>query len=725
MLNPIPEWSSLIVGEDPGDRIAGWIHRLLREVGRHTKEFGDEAAWALTREVISLAWRDGTGEPADSPRWRDRIEEVLLHSPFKQSARRFIVARDRVERARPEPVEGARPEPVEGDEELERVESYLERADWEVRENANMAYSLQGLNAALAGGLSRRFWLQRVYPEKIRQAHESGDLHLHDLGQLSVYCVGWDLSTLLREGFRGVPGKTEAGPPRHFRTALGQVVNFLYTLQGEAAGAQAFSSFDTLLAPFIRSDGLGDDEIRQALQEFVFNMNVPTRVGFQTPFTNVTLDLVCPGTLRDEPAIVGGEALDQPYGEYQEEMDRFNRAFFAVLGEGDARGRIHTFPIPTINLTRDFDWDSPDLAGLWAMTARYGIPYFANFIHSEIDPGEVRSMCCRLRIDHRELARRGGGLFGAHPLTGSIGVVTINLPRLAWRCADAARFRDGLGQLMELARESLERKRVFLERATDSGLYPYTRHYLRGVKDRFGQWWQNHFSTIGLVGMNEAAENLLGEGIASDRGKSFAERTLDFMRDRLRVFQEETGQLYNLEATPAEGTTYRLARLDRDRCPGIVAANDRADAPAEEPFYTNSSHLPVDEGDDLFAILDHQDSLQVRYTGGTVLHLFLGERVGDPEIVKRLVRRVAESYRLPYFSITPTFSICPEHGYLDGEVPQCGRCGRETEIYSRVVGYLRPVSQWNAGKQAEYRLRLTADPVATADRVAREPGVAG
>lgn len=591
----------------------------------------------------------------------------------------------------------------------EIVRQYLDKLDWEVRENSNMAYSLQGLNNYIASGVSRSFWLKEVYNPAIEEAHESGDLHLHDLNLLSVYCVGWDLHQLLSEGFRGVPGKVESAPARHLRSALGQVVNFFYTLQGEAAGAQAFSSFDSLLAPFIRYDGLGYSEVRQIIQEFVFNVNVPTRVGFQTPFTNITLDLQCPKQFRDQPVVRGGKLMPETYGEFQAEMDLFNRAFFDVMTEGDAGGRIFTFPIPTINLTKDFDWENPNLEGLWAMTGKYGIPYFSNFINSDMSPDDARSMCCRLRIDNTKLERRGGGLFGAHPLTGSVGVVTINLPRLGYRCETKAQFKEELGKLMDIARDSLETKRKFLEGLTDAGLYPYTRHYLRDMKQRNGAYWKNHFSTIGLVGMNEACINLFGRNIASDEGRAFAAEVLDFMRERLIGYQQETGNHYNLEASPAEGTSMRLALKDRERFPDIVVANNLETQQGAAPFYTNSSHLPVNYSDDPFHILDLQDETQCKYTGGTVIHLFLGERVRDSKAVRSFVRTVAESYHLPYFSLTPTFSICPEHGYIDGEHHKCPHCERTTEVYSRVVGYLRPVAQWNDGKQNEFAQRRTIE----------------
>ena len=483
------------------------------------------------------------------------------------------------------------------------------------------------------------------------------------------------------------------------------MVNFFYTLQGEVAGALAFSNFDTLLAPFIRYDGLSYNQVKQALQEFVFNINVPTRVGFQTPFTNVTLDLQPPSTLAEEPIIIGGKLQDQTYGEFQNEMNLFNQAFLEVMADGDAKGRPFSFPIPTYNITRQFDWDKPELKPLWESTAKYGIPYFANFINYEIAPEDTRSMCCRLRLDIGSLKKRGGGLFASNPLTGSIGVVTVNMPRVGYLATDESDFLDRLGGLMEVARTSLETKRKVIERFTEKNLYPYSKFYLRNTKERFGSYWHNHFSTIGLIGMNEACLNLLGTNIGSLKGISFAAKVLDYMRDKLLMFQQQTGNLYNLEATPAEGTTYRLAKLDKKHHPDIICANESEVSKGAAPFYTNSTHLPVNYTDDIFKVLDLQDELQTRYTGGTVLHIFLGESEPDPQAVKTFIRKVCERYRLPYFTISPTYSVCPQHGYIRGEHHECPDCGSQSEVYSRVVGYLRPVDQWNEGKQAEFRLR--------------------
>ncbi|MDR1413433.1 MAG: ribonucleoside triphosphate reductase [Puniceicoccales bacterium] len=676
--------------------LQGQIFQVIMEAGKTTGEYGQKVAWNLAREVISKIWENGNEGAPSLDQMENLIEQTLQASPHRNTAKTFILARDRRNRM----------EELATQSEVNRVNQYISRLDWEVKENSNMSYSLQGLNHYLSGALSKAYWLNSVYPSHIKDAHESGDFHIHDLNQLSVYCVGWDLASLLKEGFCGVSGKTEAKPPKHFRTALGQVVNFFYTLQGEAAGAQAFSNFDTLLAPFIRYDSLTFEQIKQALQEFVFNINVPTRVGFQTPFTNITLDLFCPKHLANEPVMVGGEFRQEKYSDFQREMNIFNRALFEVMTEGDARGRIMTFPIPTINLTKDFDWDSENLKGLWEMTGKYGIPYFSNFINSDMNPDDVRSMCCRLRIDNTQLEKRGGGLFGANPLTGSVGIVTINLPRIGFLAKNREDFLARLGVLMEVARESLEIKRNLLEKLTSANLYPYTTFYLSDIKTRFGKFWKNHFSTIGLVGMNEACLNFLGKSIATAEGKSFALEILDFMRGRIIEFQKETGNHYNLEATPAEGTSFRLAKKDKSRFRDIKAANEENQRKQNDvPYYTNSIHVPVNFSDDLFEVLDHQDELQTKFTGGTVVHAFLGERISDPEVVKNLVRKIAENYKLPYYSLTPTFSVCPEHGYLSGEQKICPHCGKQTEIYSRIVGYLRPLQQWNDGKQAEFRMR--------------------
>jgi len=581
------------------------------------------------------------------------------------------------------------------------IKDYLTQNDWRVKENANMGFSLQGLNSFLASALVKDYWLSEIYSENVALAHTTGAMHIHDLGSLSVYCCGWDLKDLLLRGFKGAYGKVQSAPAKHFRTALGQIYNFFYTMAGEAAGAEAFSSFDTYLAPFVFFDKLTYDEVKQAMQEFVFNMNVPTRVGFQTPFTNITMDLLCPEHTKNEAVIIGGELQDFTYGEFQAEMGMINRAFCEVMMAGDASGRIFSFPIPTYNITKDFDWNNPEYIPLWEMTSKYGIPYFSNFINSDMKPEDARSMCCRLRLDNRELNKRGGGLFGANPLTGSVGVVTINLPQLAYRAnGNMKTFKALIRFYMGLAKESLEVKRELLEHYTEGDLYPFSKYYLDGIKERTGKYWTNHFATIGLIGMNEACVNLIGAGIFSDEGKQLAEETLNDMREVLLQFQTDTGSIYNLEATPAEGTSYRLAKIDKNSFPEIIQAGT-----PEVPYYTNSTALPVDTTDDVFEALTHQDSLQVLYTGGTVLHTFLGERINDVNTTKLLVKQIASSFRLPYFTITPTFSVCDSHGYISGEHFECPTCGGRTEVYSRVVGFHRPVQQWNVGKREEFKKR--------------------
>jgi ribonucleoside-triphosphate reductase len=676
------------------------ITLAIAKAGHSTGEFGLDRARELTRLVMEKAFSELRCQP-DVERVQDLVEAVLLASVHSRTAKAYILYREQRSQMRVLAGKEGRL--------FDLVDSYLERLDWKIRENSNMGFSLQGLNNFISSDVTSEYWLTRIYPEAVRRAHRQGDFHLHDLNQLSVYCVGWDLMDLLREGFKGVSGNIGSAPPRHFNTALGQLVNFFYTLQGEAAGAQAVSSFDTLLAPFIRYDGLGYKEVRQALQGFVFNINVATRVGFQTPFTNITMDLVPSSIYRDQPVVVGGRETGDRYGDFQAEMNTLNEAFAEVMMAGDCLGRVFTFPIPTYNIGKDFDFDAPGLDGVWRMTGRYGVPYFSNFVNSDMSPDDARSMCCRLRLDNRELRKRGGGLFGANPLTGSIGVVTLNLPRLGHLSSGEADFMDRLDRLCDLAAESLAIKRKELERFTEGGLYPYTMFYLRAVKERMGRYWSNHFSTVGVVGANEACLNLLGRDISTPEGLAFATRILDRLRARLASIQESTGELFNLEATPAEGASYRLARLDLERNPSMIFANGAAPEGGSgfTPFYTNSTHLPVSQSDDLFEVLDLQDELQTRYTGGTVIHAFIGERIDDPAMVKDLVRKIASSYRLPYFTLTPTFSICPEHGYLPGERPACPACGREADVYSRVVGYLRPVSRWNDGKRAEFALRKT------------------
>ena len=683
------------------------IEKAIEKAGLETGEFDAAQAVELTDKILGVLETRNQKRLPSVEDIQDIVEDALIDSKFKKTAKAYIIYRDQHKKLRE----------ITSNAHVDLIDKYLENLDWKVNENSNMGYSLQGLNNYVSAEITKTYWLDKIYTSKIGQAHKEGDLHIHDLNLLSVYCVGWDLTDLLQEGFTGVAGKVASKPAKHFRSALGQVVNFFYTLQGEAAGAQAFSDFDTLLAPFIRADKLSYEEVKQAIQEFVFNVNVPTRVGFQTPFTNITLDLECPKHMADNPVIIGGEMQDTTYGEYQEEMNMLNKALLEVLSEGDANGRVFTFPIPTVNITKDFNWDNPVIESLWEASAKYGIPYFSNFINSDMDPEDARSMCCRLRIDNRQLEYRGGGLFGSNPMTGSVGVVTINLPRLALKSNNEKEFFKGLAELMDMAKDSLETKRKVLERLTDANLYPYTKFYLRNIKQRFNQYWKNHFSTIGLIGTNEAALNLLGVDIGTEKGKAFAEKTLDFMRDRLVEYQKETGNNYNLEATPAEGTTYRLAQLDKASFPDRAHFANGIGAEVKCPFYTNSSHLPVNYTDDLFELMDLQDNLQTKYTGGTVIHFFLGERMDDPQTLKKLVKTICENYKLPYFTFSPSFSICKNHGYIVGEHPECPKCGETTEVYSRVVGFLRPVSQWNKGKQAEFEMREHYDNAAEHQRL--------
>ncbi len=673
------------------------ITHAIQKAGEASGEFNGREAKKMTMKVVTLARDLRLGPVPEVEEIQDIVERVLLDSPFYKTAKAYIIYREQHNQIRKIAIK----------ENVGLMESYIRRMDWKVKENSNMSYSLQGLNNYISSDITAEYWLNKIYPPQVRDAHYAGDLHIHDLSLLSVYCVGWDLQDLLLEGFKGVAGKVESSPPKHFRSALGQIVNFFYTLQGEAAGAQAMSNFDTLLAPFIREDNLTYKEVKQALQEFVFNINIPTRVGFQTPFTNITMDLNVPSTLKDSPVVIGGEYGDETYAWYQKEMDVLNAAFAEVMMEGDAKGRVFTFPIPTYNITEDFDWTNPNLENIWKMTGKYGIPYFSNFVNSDMDPEDARSMCCRLRLDNRELRKRGGGLFGANPLTGSIGVVTMNMPRIGYLAKDEDDFFERLDILITYCADSLAIKRKILEKFTEGDLYPYSKFYLRKIKESTGVYWRNHFSTIGILGMNEACLNFLGEGIATQAGQDFSVKVMDHIRTRIEKLQEETDEIFNLEATPAEGTTYRFASMDKAKFDDIICANEEEYKQGKDPFYTNSTHLPVNYTDDIFEALELQDRLQVKYTGGTVLHLFLGEEVTDIEVVKNVVDKVSSSFKLPYFTLTPTFSICPSHGYISGEHERCETCDAPTEVYSRVVGYLRPVGQWNNGKQTEFFMRKT------------------
>ncbi len=671
------------------------IKSAIYKAGLAAAEFDEQASLKLTFKVVNILQQIFKKNNPSVEEIQDVVEEVLLTSPYKASAKAYILYREQHSKIRD----------IVSNFNVDLIDQYLSKKDWQVNENSNMSYSLQGLNNYISSEISKIYWLNKIYTPQIKNAHSDGNLHIHDLGILGVYCVGWDLYDLLLTGFKGVSGKVESVPARHFRTALGQIVNFFYTLQGEAAGAQAFSSFDTLLAPFIAYDKLRYKDVKQALQEFLFNLNVPTRVGFQSPFTNLTFDVKVPKHYADENVVIGGKILDSKYKDFQNEMNMLNEAFLEVMLEGDAKGRVFTFPIPTYNIGKNFDWDNHSLKLLWEITAKYGIPYFANFINSEMDPDDARSMCCRLRIDNRELRRRGGGLFGASPLTGSIGVVTLNMPRLGFTSQNEKDFFDKLEKLMDLSKESLELKRKILEKLTAQNLYPYMSYYLRNVKERFNCFWKNHFSTIGIVGMNECCLNFLKKNIASREGKDFSTKVLNFMREKLEKYQQETGNIYNLEATPAEGTSYRLAKIDKKKYPAIVFANMEAVKQNRPPFYTNSTQLPVNYTNDLFEVLELQHEIQALYTGGTVQHMFVGERITDTSALKEFIKKAFTNYKLPYMSITPTFSVCPSCGYQNGEVKTCPTCGQTCEVYSRVVGYLRPVSQWNEGKQEEYKIR--------------------
>jgi ribonucleoside-triphosphate reductase (formate) len=637
---------------------------------RSAGEDNQNGVWQVYKDVISEIDKrfNGTIIP-EVEQIQDLIEEILRKDDFDEVAKAFKLYRELHQKFR------MISSLVDSDE---LIDKYISGADWRIKENANMTYSLQGLNNHVASIISANYWMNKIYDKEIRKAHLSGDIHIHDLASLSPYCTGWDLKDFLMKGFGGVPGKIHSTPPKHLRTALGQLVNFFYTIQGEVAGAVAMSNFDTYMAPFIRYDNLDFKHVKQALQEFIFNMNVPTRVGFQTPFTNVSFDLVPTKMVGEESVIFGGKVTKDKYKDFQKEMDMFNRAFAEVMMEGDSQGRVFTFPIPTYSLTKDFDWDNKNLDAVWEMTRKYGIPYFSNFVNSDLNPDDARSMCCRLRLDNRELRKRGG-LFSANPLTGAVGVVTINMPRIGYLAKQSTdnfeqakkKYFSMLGRLMDIAKDSLVAKRDQVEMLTEKGLYPYCSYYLQGIYERNGVYWRNHFNTIGLNGMNESLINLIGKDISNPEAKEFAVDVMEYMREKILLYQKETGEMFNLEATPAEGTAYRFAKLDKKLFPNIKTMGDKV------PFYTNSTHLPVNYTDDIFTALDHQDALQTRYNGGTVLHGFMNESLPDIGAVKKLVKKIAYNYHLPYFSITPTFSICPKHGYMAGEHQYCPKCDIE------------------------------------------------
>ncbi|OHD55137.1 MAG: ribonucleoside triphosphate reductase [Spirochaetes bacterium GWF1_51_8] len=655
-----------VVEFDPA-KIATAINKAFEACG----EGNYNQAWDITAIVVSKL----AAKVVEIEHIQDQVEETLMNMGFRMAAKSYILYR--AKRAETRNISKTL------SESMNIVEDYVNLRDWRINENSNMSYSLQGLNSHISSSITANYWLSKIYTPEIGEAHRSGAMHIHDLGSLSAYCVGWDLEQLLMQGFGGVPGKIESKPAKHFRALLGQIVNFFYTLQGEAAGAQAFANFDTLIAPFVRKDKMSYEEVKQAMQEFIFNLNVPTRTGFQTPFTNLTFDLVVPSYLKDKAVIIGGEMKDEVYGDYQAEMEMINRAFAEVMLQGDGSNRPFTFPIPTYNITKKFDWNNPAFTPIWEMTAKYGTPYFSNFINSDMSEEDARSMCCRLRLDNREVRNqlnkksiidiakpesgvRRGGIFAANPMTGSIGVVTINLPRIAYQAESEDHFFEILRAQMQIAKTSLEIKRKVVEDLTDRGLYPYSRIYLGDIKKKSGNYWTNHFATIGLIGMNEAVMNMKHVPYRQKEGRQFGEKVLDFMIGVLEEFKEETGNLYNLEASPAEGASYRLAKADRKRYPDVLSSGTD-----EVPYYTNSVHLPVNDTDDIFELLDHQDGMQSKFTGGTVVHVFLGERVENPEMIANIVKTIASNYHLPYFSITPTFSVCPVHGYIAGEHWTC------------------------------------------------------
>lgn len=661
------------------------IERAIWQAAKAAGGRDRDRAKELAREVIlEMEERFNSSLTPEVEQVQDIIEKTLKKHKHDKTARAFRLYRELHHKLRD--ITSL----VDSDE---LIEKYLNQSDWRVKENANMTYSLQGLNNHVASIISSNFWLNKIYPREIRKAHVEADIHIHDLALVSAYCTGWDLKDFLIKGFGGVPGKVHSKPPKHLRTAMGQLVNFFYTLQGEVAGAVAVANFDTYMAPFIRYDKLNYKQVKQVMQEFVFNMNVPTRVGFQTPFTNVTMDLKPSKMVGEEAVIIGGEPQNKQYKDFQKEIDMFNQAFAQVMLEGDAHGRVFTFPIPTYSLTKNFEWDNKKLEPIWEMTRKYGVPYFSNFINSDMDPDDARSMCCRLRLDNKELRKRGG-IFAANPLTGSIGVVTMNLPRVGYlakkesegKTPDKKRFFSILGELMDVAKESLMIKRKAVEDFTKKGLYPYCKHYLSDIYKKNGVYWKNHFSTIGLNGMNEALLNFMGKSIVEPEGKKFALEVMDYMREKILVYQKETGEMFNLEATPAEGTAYRFARIDKERFSDIICANEtKVKKKKAAPYYTNSTHLPVGHTSDIFEALDHQDELQCKYNGGTVVHGFLGESLPDTKSTRKLVKKIAQNYKMPYFTLTPTFSICPIHGYLKGEWEYCPKCDKENGVKKRKI----------------------------------------
>jgi len=675
------------------EKITNAIFNAAKAVGGQDKKVSEE----LTKRVTTiLDYKFDHGEVPTVEEVQDIVEKVLIKSGHAKTAKAYILYRKQHEKIR-----SLKSTFVDV---TNTISEYLDRADWRVSENANEDYSFSGLLLHTAGKVIANYALTEIYPAEIAEAHKSGCIHIHDLSHGFIgYCAGWSLKNLLLKGFGGVPNKVDAKPAKHLDVVVHQMVNYIGCLQMEFAGAQAFSTVDTLLAPFVRSDNLSYDEVKQNMQKLIFSLNIPSRWGSQYPFSNLTFDWTVPEDMKDEKAIVGGKRLDSTYSEYQKEMDMINRAFIEVMLEGDANGRIFTFPIPTYNLTKNFDWESENARLLFELTAKYGTPYFQNYVGSELDPASIRAMCCRLNLNMLELVQRPGHTFAAGDSTGSLGVVTINMNRIGYEANTKKDFFEKLSLLMDLSKQSLELKRAVVDRNLENGLMPYTKAYLGTFR--------NHFSTIGLVGMHEACLNFIGKGIDSPEGKGFAIEVLSFMRSKLQNYQKETGHLYNLEATPAESASYRLARCDKKLHPDIMTSG------TTEPYLTNSTHLPVDFTDDAISALEHQNDVQPLYTGGTIFHTFLGERMSSADSCRNLVRKIAENTKIPYFTITPTFSICPTHGYIKGEHHTCpldapsldAACGKSTEVYSRIVGYFRPVKNWNGGKKEEFSQRKAYD----------------
>ncbi len=650
------------------------IHNAINKAGASTGEFGEQESWLLTAQVLKVLKHKFSESLPSIEQIQDIVEQVLISANYFATAKAYILYRDQRNRMR-----GDRKVMVDVES---SINEYLEKLDWRINENANQGYSNGGLILNVSGKVTANYWLSHVYPANVGEAHRNGDIHIHDLSMLAAYCAGWSLKNLLHEGFNGVPGKAEAGPAKHLSAAVGQMVNFMGTLQNEWAGAQAFSSVDTYLAPYVRVDKLDYKQVYQSMQELVYNLNVPSRWGSQTPFTNFTFDWVCPEDLRDKHPMIAGVEQDFTYGDLGEEMHMINKAYIEVMMKGDIKGRPFTFPIPTYNMTPDFPWEDENTELLFEMTAKYGLPYFQNFINSVLKPGQIRSMCCRLQLDLRELLARGNGLFGSAEQTGSVGVVTLNCARLGYVYkGDEHALFNRVDELMEIARTSLEIKRKVIQRLIDNGLFPFTKRYLGTLR--------NHFSTIGVNGINEMIRNFTNDehNIADQWGQAFAEKFLDYIRDKLVKIQEETGHMYNLEATPAEGATTRFAREDKKRFKDIIQAGTK-----ENPFYTNSSQLPVGYTDDPFEALELQSTLQTKYTGGTVLHLYMGQRISSAKVCRDIIKRVLTNYRLPYITITPTFSICPKHGYISGEHKYCPICDEELKAAKRAAASRKDVA---------------------------------